>query len=88
MICKRVRYSGRVQGVGFRYATQRVAAGFAVAGYVQNLPDGSVELVAQGAEEQVTGFLAAVAECMAGYIHRTAEQDEPPGAFADFRIRH
>ena len=34
-ICKRVCYSGRVQGVGFRYTAQHLAAGYAVAGHVQ-----------------------------------------------------
>jgi acylphosphatase len=54
-----VFYEGRVQGVGFRYSARRVAAGFDVAGYVRNLPDGRVELVASGDEEEVDGFLLA-----------------------------
>ena len=43
-----IHYSGRVQGVGFRYQTHRVAAGFEVTGTVRNLPNGRVELVAEG----------------------------------------
>jgi acylphosphatase len=87
-ICKHVYYSGRVQGVGFRYAAQGVASQFAVAGYVRNLANGDVELVAEGVGEQVEGFLAALGRCMAGYIERTNIQDVTPGGHQGFRIRH
>jgi acylphosphatase len=87
-VCKKVRYSGRVQGVGFRYTTQRVAEGFPVTGYVRNLPNGDVELVAEGSAEQVDAFLAAVARQMAGFIEQSSVQEEPPGGHKGFRIRH
>ena len=41
-------YSGRVQGVGFRYTAKTVAAGFEISGIVRNLSDGRVELIAEG----------------------------------------
>lgn len=88
MICKHVQYEGRVQGVGFRYTARHVAAGFPVVGYVKNLPDRSVELVAQGEAEQVDAFLAALAERMAGNIARTTVYDEPVGTYQGFEIRH
>ena len=53
-------YSGRVQGVGFRYAAKSIAAGFEVSGIVRNLPDGRVELVAEGAREELEAFRAAI----------------------------
>ena len=53
---KRVLYSGRVQGVGFRYSTRQLAADFAVAGYVRNTADGRVELVAEGDPAEVERF--------------------------------
>ena len=56
-VCKRVYYSGRVQGVGFRYTAQGLAADYTVAGYVRNLPNGDVELVAEGPADQVDAFL-------------------------------
>jgi acylphosphatase len=88
VICKRVYYSGTVQGVGFRYAAQGLASGFAVAGYVRNLSDGQVELVAEGEADQVHGFLKAVARRMGGYIEGTTVSDETPEGTTGFRIRH
>jgi acylphosphatase len=88
MICKRVHYSGRVQGVGFRYTARQIAEGYAVSGHVRNLPDGTVELVAEGETDQVEAFLAAVAQRMAGYIEATTVTDERPGGAKGFHIRH
>ena len=88
IICKRVYYSGSVQGVGFRYTAQGLASGFAVTGYVRNLPDGRVELVAEGAADQVDGFLAALARRMTGYVEETAVSEQTPGGLTGFRIRH
>ena len=53
-------YSGCVQGVGFRYTAKTVAAGFEVAGVVRNLPDGRVELIAEGAHEELEAFRGAI----------------------------
>jgi acylphosphatase len=87
-IGKRVCYSGRVQGVGFRYTAQHLAAGLAVAGYVRNLPDGTVELVAEGDADEVERFLAAVGRHMAAYIDRADVRDEAPAGGRGFHIRH
>ena len=73
-VCKRVYYSGRVQGVGFRYNAQELAEQFDVSGYVRNLASGDVELVAEGAADRVDGFLDAVARRMADHIERAAVQ--------------
>ncbi len=72
---RRVIYSGRVQGVGFRYTAQQIAAGFRVTGFVRNLPDGTVELLAQGAERDLTAFLDAVRAAMRGNIRDARESD-------------
>lgn len=53
-------YSGRVQGVGFRYTTKSAAAGFEITGTVRNLPDGRVELIAEGTREELEAFRAAI----------------------------
>lgn len=52
-----VRFSGRVQGVGFRYTVCRLADTSAITGYVRNLSDGDVELVAEGHEAVLSDFL-------------------------------
>ncbi len=87
-VCKYVRYVGRVQGVGFRYTAERLAEQYSVAGYVRNLPDGSVELVAQGSAEDVQNFLDAVSARMNGLIEKLSVQDQPAGNYKSFRIRH
>lgn len=46
MTARQVFYGGRVQGVGFRYTARQVASGYEVSGWVRNLPDGRVELLA------------------------------------------
>ncbi len=53
-------YSGNVQGVGFRYTVKSVATGFEVTGSVRNLPDGRVELVAEGAPNELKAFQQAI----------------------------
>ena len=52
----RIWYSGRVQGVGFRITVCRVATGYEVTGTVSNLPDGRVELIAEGTREELEAF--------------------------------
>ena len=71
VITERIVFRGRVQGVGFRATTYHLARGRAVAGYVKNLPDGTVELVAQGTRAEITGFLNAIAQRFSGYIRDT-----------------
>jgi acylphosphatase len=54
----RLVVQGRVQGVGFRYAASEAATETGVAGWVRNLPDGSVEIVAQGSPAAVARMTA------------------------------
>jgi acylphosphatase len=87
-VCKHAYYSGRVQGVGFRFTAQHVAEGFAVTGFVRNLPDGSVEVLAEGLAEQVDGFLSALSQRMAEYIEKVRVEEEVPQNLRGFRIRY
>ena len=87
-VAKHVRYAGRVQGVGFRYTAQQLAQGFAVAGHVRNLPDGNVELVAEGEAAEVEAFLQALGRRLAGYVETATARDETPAGLQGFRIRH
>ena len=54
----RLLVSGRVQGVGFRYAAREAASACGVAGWARNLPDGSVEIVAQGSPDAMDRMTA------------------------------
>ena len=56
----RVRVYGVVQGVGFRYFTRQLAESFGIEGYVRNVPDGSVEIVAEGDKQVLKAFLDEV----------------------------
>ena len=86
-IRKKVTYRGRVQGVGFRYSTRSLARGFEVTGYVRNMPDGSVELLAEGEAGEVERFLRAVSSRMSGYIQSAEEQEgRPTGSYGEFEI--
>ena len=88
-IRRTVFFSGRVQGVGFRFTTESIARRFDVTGYVRNLDDGRVELVAEGPPDQVELFVGSVREAMHRYIADTDETDAPgTGAFDAFRIAH
>jgi acylphosphatase len=84
-----VYYSGHVQGVGFRYTTRSIARGHDVTGYVRNLPDGRVELVAEGARPELNAFLAEIRDQMGGYF-RNEQNDSgaASGEFSSFEIRH
>ena len=83
-----VYYCGRVQGVGFRYSVCRLSGRFNVKGFVRNLADGRVQLVAEGQAEDLDGFLSAIEGEMAGYIRqRDLDEQEPSGEFRDFSTR-
>lgn len=58
----KVLFTGMVQGVGFRFSTERIARQHEVTGYVRNLPNGKVEVVAEGDEDSLEEFLKAVCE--------------------------
>ena len=82
-------YSGRVQGVGFRFTTEAIAASFRVTGYVKNLPDGRVELVAEGAAEELDRFQQAISTRLAGFIRNEhASTAAATGEFNSFGIAY
>jgi acylphosphatase len=66
----RALYSGHVQGVGFRYSAKALAFGFEVTGTVGNLPDGRVELIAEGARAELEAFQQAIRESELGHFIR------------------
>lgn len=68
------RFLGRVQGVGFRVTTASLARNHAVAGTVQNLANGSVELVVEGEASEIDQFVESIKQTMVGYIERTEQE--------------
>jgi acylphosphatase len=70
---------GRVQGVGFRYYVREHARALRIAGWVRNLPDGSVEVLAQGSQDAVERLRAALVAGPSGarVLSVEAQGDEP-----------
>jgi len=83
-----VLYHGRVQGVGFRATVRHLARGYEVTGWVRNLPDGRVELVAEGAKDELEAFLAGIAASeLSSYISTRSETwSRAQGALRGFVI--
>ena len=83
------RFRGRVQGVGFRYIVQNLAMQYNVLGYVRNLPDGRVELVMEGPDQEMDGLLEDVNRKMNEFIKGLDQTvASPTGEFDQFAIRH
>jgi len=83
-----VFFSGRVQGVGFRYQAAQAAKEYEVSGFVMNLPDGRVHLEAEGETKEVDAFVTAVGDRMIGFVKKTernSKRREP--LFKGFMIR-
>jgi acylphosphatase len=86
-IARRVHYSGRVQGVGFRATACQIARQFAVTGWVRNLSDDRVELWAEGAEAEVERFLRAIRDYWQSAIQREeVELQAATGQYDRFTI--
>ena len=85
-----VFYSGRVQGVGFRMTAEDAAKEFGVVGWVKNLRDGRVELVAEADEATLTRFLEALRQGpMKNFIHQVdLSWGNASETFTDFEIRY
>ena len=83
-------FKGRVQGVGFRYTTERISRQFKVMGFVRNLQDGRVELVAEGTENILSDFLEAVRTSFLSSHIEDVETSwtEPEKTFKRFEIKH
>ncbi|MEB6379035.1 acylphosphatase [Leclercia adecarboxylata] len=82
---------GTVQGVGFRYSTQREAKELGLTGYARNMDDGSVEVVACGEAEQVDKLLAwlkAGGPRIARVEKVLSEPHQPEREYMNFGIRH
>ena len=82
-------FSGHVQGVGFRYSAQNLARNHPVTGFVRNLPDGRVEMVAEGEVQDLDALVDALKRQMEGFIQRVdVSTSNATGEFSGFTIRH
>ena len=83
-----VYYSGRVQGIGFRFSAERIAIELGICGWVKNLADGRVEMVAVAQQEKLEVLLKRIADGFSRYI-RDAEIQwlNPTEEFSDFGVR-
>jgi len=83
-----VYYTGRVQGVGFRFTAQDLAQDLRVCGWVKNLRDGRVELIAEAEEGTLKDLLSRISQYFSSYILDVdAHWQEASNKFADFQIR-
>lgn len=81
-------YAGRVQGVGFRYTARDLASELGVLGWVKNLLDGRVELVAEAEEAALKEFLEKINQYFSRYIQDVETEWIPAGdKFKEFIIR-
>ena len=83
-----VYFSGMVQGVGFRFTIRRIAEQYEVTGFVKNLPDGCVKVVAEGDREVVESFMNAICNStLCDYIRNVEKEWEPATEeYKEFKI--
>jgi len=86
--CLTAFFSGRVQGVGFRYIVKSLARGFEVTGAVENLGDGRVRLEAEGESDELSAFLQTIRESEVRLFIKQVDESraEPTGKFRGFEI--
>ena len=87
--CRNLYYSGQVQGVGFRWTACRIAGSYDITGYVRNLPDGKVEIMAEGEVMELDAFLEELRSSMGVHIRNVTCQICPvTNAFKTFGVRY
>jgi acylphosphatase len=88
LVRARVFVDGRVQGVAYRFFAEKYAARLGITGWVRNLSDGRVEVLAEGTSHQVETFLERLREgpSLARVDVFDVRREPSTGEFADFRI--
>lgn len=87
VVAKHIIFTGRVQGVGFRFTALDVANRYRLTGWVRNLLNGTVGMLAQGPSDDVDNCLRDIEKSFAGYIGDTRIEEIPPDPqYKDFRI--
>jgi acylphosphatase len=85
-----IHVKGRVQGVGYRAFLHNGVVPLGVGGYVRNLSDGSVEIIAEGTEAQLNEVLkkARAGSPFSEVTDMTVVEEKPTGEFETFEIIH
>jgi len=84
---KHIIFYGRVQGVGFRFTSSRIANRYQLTGFVRNLPNRSVEILLQGPEEDIKNCIRDIKKSFNGYITNTEmQQTEQNPQYTSFNI--
>jgi acylphosphatase len=84
---KHIIFIGRVQGVGFRFTALDIANHYRLTGLVRNLPDGTVEMIAQGLPDGIANCIRDVKESFGAYIRETKIKEIPTDSrYKDFKI--
>jgi acylphosphatase len=87
MISKHIIFAGRVQGVGFRFTAYRMAHRHQLNGYVRNLSDGTVEMLAQGSARDIDDCIQDIKEYFGDYLRETRIEEIPPDPkYNEFKI--
>lgn len=88
-VIKRIHviFKGRVQGVGFRYTAVNIAEGLSCMGWVRNLDNGDVEVVAEQKQDVLESFVDRLENEFSGNIkNREVDWEPATGAFKDFSV--
>ncbi len=84
---KHITFTGRVQGVGFRFTALDMARRYNLTGWVRNLPEGTVEMLAQGTSDDIDNYLRDIGQSFTGYIRETRIEESPFNPrYKDFKI--
>ncbi|MHC4351822.1 MAG: acylphosphatase [Planctomycetota bacterium] len=87
MVARHIIFSGTVQGVGFRFTAHRMAGRHQLTGYVRNLSNGTVEMLAQGSAGDIDDCLRDIQQSLIGHIREVTVEEVPPDpTYADFKI--
>ena len=84
---KRIIFVGRVQGIGFRFTALDIANRYRLTGMVRNVPDGTVEMIAQGPSDDIADCIRDIKEAFGDYIRETKTEEVPPDPqYTNFKI--
>jgi len=84
---RHIIFTGQVQGVGFRFTAIRIAQRYKLTGWVRNVYDGTVEMLAQGDSDDIAHCIRDIEDSFGGYLRQTKIEEIPPDhQYKDFKI--